>query len=703
MQKKFWSAVAMSLPVVGAMFISIGSAYALPWVASGSCTETLGSNPVVTCTGVTGQVEVRCDQYHEASTLTLKLNGITQTINCGGICGTSNGVGYCDVSEIPSTGLCDDNALESDAKKAGVKNTASGVAESASGDSPLWTWTCSIPGTTDHCSADFGVNCGTGGTNIGCGGANGGTYTSAPTTGLCLSSCTASPVEAQGAFWAWDCNTAGGDTFNCLASIGNGGGSDGNNGNDGGSNNSICSAPPAGKECESIAELSKLCSNGAATPATITTPEDGPWAWICSTNTNTVACSTSQPADENGLLPASICGTLNGKKLSEAPDVADENLCNYGYLVSNKIYGDGPWIWSCKYSWLTSVCMADKEDSNIVIIGQARSSSLGSADLDENSEREFGSIQLNEYSQIINYNIAGLTKDLLGQAGGNVTIGADGKPTSNNFDQPNAQVYYIKNGNLIFGSETNFNFSAPTTYIVDGGDVIIKNNLKYANNGSVGFIVLQKSNWSGLSNDDRGGNIYVAPNVTDIVGSLYMQGSLISAQDQNGDGQIQDAEIFYGQGADFSDVKQILNNQLYHQGIVISRNTVYGSRIKEEIVAFNLPFLAIEDPTNVGERYLNLPNSGITSIAQYKNEYYNVCSSSASQAVCQYPGYTPYQDFARRFDLNYVRILNSAGQRSPQIQALLDNGSITKNIYNKSFIIRYDNKVQSATPPGFED
>lgn len=349
--------------------------------------------------------------------------------------------------------------------------------------------------------------------------------------------------------------------------------------------------------------------------------------------------------------------------------------------------------------------MADQKDSNIFIIGQTRSESLEGAELDEESESEIGSVQLNEYSQIVNYNIATLTKNLAGLAGGNVILNSEGVPTSSNYDQPNANVYYIKDGNLIFSSETNFNFTQPTTYIVDGGDVIIKNNLSYTNNGSVGIIVLQSDEWSTLNNDNRGGNVYIEPNVTDTVGTFYMQGSLLAAQDSDANKQISDNEIFYGRGTEFTIVEATLHNQLYHQGIIISRNTIYGSREESGSTLFALPFLAVEDADNVGERYLNLPNTGITSIAQYKSQYYDICSASNAdeQSICTSASeYESYQDFARRFDLNYFRVLDRDGAHSPNIQALFDTNKISENTYSKSFIIHYDNKVQDSTPPGFE-
>jgi chitodextrinase len=113
-----------------------------------------------------------------------------------GICGTSNGRGF--VSP-PSSNLC-------------IDGTVSSLTDTGTG----WTWTCagSNGGATDNCSATKTTAQVVDGT---CGTANGGSFTIAPSTGLC-SKGSSGIVATSTTGWTWTCaGYNGGATDNCSA------------------------------------------------------------------------------------------------------------------------------------------------------------------------------------------------------------------------------------------------------------------------------------------------------------------------------------------------------------------------------------------------------------------------------------------------------------------------------------------------------
>lgn len=128
------------------------------------------------CAGVNGGSSVNCWAYDVDN----------------GVCGPANGGSY---ESAPTTGLCS-------------VGTASSVTDSGFN----WTWTCAgiNGGSSAECSAIHIVD-------GECGYANGGSYESAPTTGLC-SFGTPSEVIDAGSQWTWTCmGNGGGSTANCSA------------------------------------------------------------------------------------------------------------------------------------------------------------------------------------------------------------------------------------------------------------------------------------------------------------------------------------------------------------------------------------------------------------------------------------------------------------------------------------------------------
>lgn len=100
------------------------------------------------------------------------------------------------------------------------------------------------------------------------------------------------------------------------------------------------------------------------------------------------------------------------------------------------------------------------------------------------------------------------------------------------------------------------------TLILEAVDLNIKDNFVYPPNSatdtSFGIIVIQDS-------DGIGGNVYLDPKPTNMVGLLYAEGSLLSRSSAG--------DYYYGAGGDIGELK----NQIFWQGGIASRNTIGGA------------------------------------------------------------------------------------------------------------------------------
>lgn len=95
------------------------------------------------------------------------------------------------------------------------------------------------------------------------------------------------------------------------------------------------------------------------------------------------------------------------------------------------------------------------------------------------------------------------------------------------------------------------------TLVVRGADLYIKSDMYYVNNSTLGIVVQKDAN-------GRGGNLYIDPNVTNIIGTYILDGSIRSSS--NGSTPIGVANI------------DMLKNQLHIFGSIVSHNTIGGSR-----------------------------------------------------------------------------------------------------------------------------
>lgn len=101
-----------------------------------------------------------------------------------------------------------------------------------------------------------------------------------------------------------------------------------------------------------------------------------------------------------------------------------------------------------------------------------------------------------------------------------------------------------------------------TLILMDGANLYLKENLVYGDAASsFGIITLQDE-------QGKGGNVYLGPKPTNLVGTLYAEGSLLSSPDDTG------KNLYYSQN---SPSLSTLSNQLFWQGSLATRNTIGGS------------------------------------------------------------------------------------------------------------------------------
>jgi len=105
-----------------------------------------------------------------------------------------------------------------------------------------------------------------------------------------------------------------------------------------------------------------------------------------------------------------------------------------------------------------------------------------------------------------------------------------------------------------------FGITGKKTVIIKGGNAFIDSDFYYGDSNSMLALVVLRDD----ADQSKGGNIFVSPNVTNVVGAGYAEGSLISY-----DG----AKVY-----DISNTSEgDLTNQLYWFGSLYSANTIGGS------------------------------------------------------------------------------------------------------------------------------
>jgi hypothetical protein len=270
---------------------------------------------------------------------------------------------------------------------------------------------------------------------------------------------------------------------------------------------------------------------------------------------------------------------------------------------------------------------------SIEIIGSVRSESgTSSKQSGDALNQSLGDITQGEFKASINRNTAALIKDAnvsACSAGGEITNLTTFWSTNPSCTHSEDSVLYLS-GDTILNLSGNLP-SGAKTILIENGDLYLKNNLAYTSStsgDSFGVVVLN-------------GNIFISPNVTNVAGAYYAEGSLISV---NALGQYgEDLSVGCNGSAGFCDRSFELHNQLYWKGLVATQNTIGGS-----------------DKADSGDWC----PSGIT-----------ICGS---------------RETARVYDFAYLRTFHP-GSGGTQIYPGSDS----------ALIVEYDSRVQSNPPPLF--
>jgi len=211
-----------------------GKTYAYNVTGYGSDTQcSVGSSSNTAFPAQGGSTSWTCSGSNGGTTANCSASRNTQVL-VNGVCGVANGT---TVPTAPTTNLC-----------------SSGTATAVLGTGP-WSWTCSGSdgGSTASCNASKS-------TNGLCGASKNGIYSVAPTTGLCSSGASSSPVW-NGSNWAWVCRSCNGGyadfcyAYKSIVPV------------CGSSHGTILSSAPT----------TNLCSIGIPSAVLGT----GPWSWTC--------------------------------------------------------------------------------------------------------------------------------------------------------------------------------------------------------------------------------------------------------------------------------------------------------------------------------------------------------------------------------------------------------------------------------------
>ena len=278
------------------------------------------------------------------------------------------------------------------------------------------------------------------------------------------------------------------------------------------------------------------------------------------------------------------------------------------------------------------------QNPTIEIIGAVRSSSgVFGKQSGASLNQSIGDTVRNELKAGITRNVAGLTESAsVNGCFTDVTIN-----DLDNFISANPSCVYHA-GTVLFFEDADVTLelnggslpgSVGKTLLVSGGNVQIKGNITYSGGSDALGIVVLEDDITGT-----GGDIYVYPNVTDVVGAWYAEGGVVSVNSQ-GQGD-EDLSASCDGSSGFCDRTYELRNQLFWKGLLATGNTLGGSD---------------QDPV--------------------------ICPGGVSCA----------RDQARKYDLAYLRTYTPSS-----------GGAVAAGVTSTAaFVIQYDSRIQNNPPPLF--
>ena len=338
--------------------------------------------------------------------------------------------------------------------------------------------------------------------------------------------------------------------------------------------------------------------------------------------------------------------------------------------------------------------------SEISIAGQTRSDKLKTITAN-NDINQIGTISVDQLRTIMHKNASELTRNAPPPSNNGTTniiknnftfAGAYGTELKKEAGLNQGRILYFRDpaGTNEFdvvledGGSVTIPGPVSRTIIIKGGNLYIKNNITYGDGGSLGVIVLKDPI------TQAGGNVYIDPAVTSVVGAFYAEGSVLSAKDANSNNLIEENEIYDG----FNTREGDLANQLYWNGSIVSRNTVGGRQIREKITIDGSERTIASLPLNFKEVKTSNQLSNFNNKLKWPVEL-NTNNNPTSNYINA--DLNMQKNTAQRYDLSYLRrfALNSSG-------AILNSGIRATQADNAPLYIEYSSLVQTKTPLGFE-
>lgn len=226
------------------------------------------------------------------------------------------------------------------------------------------------------------------------------------------------------------------------------------------------------------------------------------------------------------------------------------------------------------------------------------------------------------------------------------------------FDNENV-AYVLDKDVVITNSGAPLNLPpGQNTLVIQNGNLIIEDDLNYAdNNDSFGFILINDS----IEPEPATGNVFIKDDLTQIVGTYFAEGGLISIPDSLIIVDTGDVTLADGDNGDATN-----NKQLIIEGTILTHNTLGGGIFQLTSNAYITPWETTPDST------------------------------------------TDSQERATRYDLHFMRAYSAEfdAAEPPNQTNTADcyPGSNPFGCYpnNAATVIRYDGKAVKSPPPGYE-
>lgn len=213
----------------------------------------------------------------------------------------------------------------------------------------------------------------------------------------------------------------------------------------------------------------------------------------------------------------------------------------------------------------------------------------------------------------------------------------------------------------------------PVTLVVKGADVRIMDNLKYPVNepkASLGMIVLK--------NNSYGGNIYLNPKPTDVQAMVYVEGSVQAAVPVSSSPVARwNIPQLSGIERDSAEWYATFKNQIYWQGTILSQNSVEGS----------------VDPTWTYYGDPKCPTLGGLSSCPWRSAVDLDLAYMREFYFCE-----NHSDLTRYGGFNVENCTTHSEMVRDEIGTIRGGTP-----YPEAVVIKYDGRLQSNPPPGFEN